>query len=329
MRITVITPSFNQAEYLETTIQSVISQNYVELDYIVIDGGSTDGSVDIIKRYEQHLSFWVSEKDKGQSEALNKGLKKATGDVITWINSDDILLPGALNVIAKAFNDFGPEVGLIYGGATLFDGNGLCREIYHTSAPCPEAYVAGMIFAQPASFFRKCALEEVGLINEDLHYGMDYDLFARLSLVTQFQNVPQMFAKYRLHRSSKTVAEFNRFVEDWKKVFINVCKNLEWQDELDVLKNTGCSEDELTFYSPYQFKNKITINPKLALLHHLYFLQYKHFVCDADNKKDKWFQQTFRSHLSETLLCKKNVSLLRSILSPIYQSLHVDRMQPK
>jgi glycosyltransferase involved in cell wall biosynthesis len=321
MKITVITPSFNQAQYLEATIQSILAQDYEDLEYIIIDGGSTDGSVEIIKKYEQHVSYWVSEQDNGQSEALNKGLKVATGEVITWINSDDILQPGALHIVKKTFFQYGQEVGLIYGGATLFDTKRDLQTIYQTSSPCAEAFVAGMIFAQPASFFRKTALERVGLINEELHHGMDYDFFARLSLVTRFQFVPHIFAKYRLHNSSKTVAEFNLFIEDWKKVFINMCKNLGWHKELGMLKSMGDYTKELIYYSPFVFRYERSLDPGLALFHHICFLQYDHSPASDENLAHELLQRKIQSYFPETLLKQRNLVFHESILSPVYQSL--------
>jgi glycosyltransferase involved in cell wall biosynthesis len=120
-KITIITPSFNQGKYIERTIQSVLSQDYPNLEYIIIDGGSTDQTVDIIKKYERHLKYWVSEKDNGQSHAINKGLKYATGDIINWLNSDDYLEPQALNVIAESFNS---DIDIFCGYANLiYDKN--------------------------------------------------------------------------------------------------------------------------------------------------------------------------------------------------------------
>lgn len=328
MRITIVTPSFNQASFLEETIQSILAQNYEDLEYFIIDGGSTDGSVEIIKKYEKHLTYWVSEKDNGQSEALNKGFRRATGEVLTWINSDDILLPGALQAAADAFSKAGPEIGLIYGGARLFDDNGPLQDIFHTSTPCPEAYTAGMIFAQPASFFRREALEEVGLINEGLHYGMDYDLFCRLSLVTRFQNMPQMFAKYRLHRTSKTVTEFGRFVEDWKRVFVNLCKNLEWKEVLNVLHSMNYTTGPGAPHAPYRFTVKTKLDPQSALYHHLCFLQYKLAGDDRVNESDNGPAISIPFHFSESLFATNQPEIYKSILFPIFQSLQQEVLQP-
>lgn len=321
MKITIVTPSFNQAAYLEETIVSIHNQGYRDLEHIIIDGGSTDGSVDIIKKYAHHLAYWVSEPDKGQSEALNKGLRRATGDIITWINSDDILMPGALHCVANAFREYGPEVGLVYGSAILFEGNRELQTIYHTSSPCPEAYIGGMIFAQPASFFHRSALEKVGLINEALHYGMDFDLFARLSLVTRFQQVPHLLAKYRLHYTSKTVTAFERFIEDWKRVFVNVCKNLGWHQEIEVLKTIGGFEQALSFYAPYAFNQRSMLDARLALFHHLCFLQYNHSRPDIGKNEEEWLQKAISTCFPGEWLQGRDLSQHKSILTPIHQSL--------
>jgi glycosyltransferase involved in cell wall biosynthesis len=320
MKITIITPSFNQAAYLEETILSVLEQGYDNLEHIIIDGGSTDGSVDIIKKYERHLAYWVSEPDNGQSEALNKGFGKATGDVVTWLNSDDVLLPGAVKAVQKAFAESGPDVGVIYGGAVLFDDKKDIQTFFHTADPCAEAYLAGMIFAQPASFFRKSVLDKIGLINEDLHYGMDYDLFARMSLVTRFHFVPRTFAKYRLHYSSKTVTEFSRFVEDWKKVFVNLCKNLGWQEELEFLRTLRSYRHELAFYSPYAFAADRPLNSTAALFHHLCFLSYNSTASEADKEVDELLQK-IHLHFPGNGIKTNGRSRCESILSPLYQSL--------
>jgi len=142
-RITIVTPSFDQAKYLPETIESVLKQDYPNLEYIIIDGGSTDGSVDVIKRYERHLSYWVSEKDSGQSEAINKGFKKATGEFFNWINSDDVLFPGALHRIAEAFAK-NPDADLIVGDHARSHADG--RIIKVSAAASRMALSPGMTF---------------------------------------------------------------------------------------------------------------------------------------------------------------------------------------
>jgi len=179
-RITIVTPSFNQAKYLSETIESVLKQDYPNLEYIIIDGGSTDGSVDVIKRYEHHLAYWVSEKDRGQSHAINKGLDRATGDLFNWINSDDILFPGALQRIAAAFI-CNPEADLIVGDNARSDKDGAIVRI--SAAPSrltasPRGWLVWV--AQQSTFVSLLTLRRVGRIREDLHCMMDAELYYRI-----------------------------------------------------------------------------------------------------------------------------------------------------
>lgn len=230
MKISIITPSYNQGHFLQETITSVINQGYDNLEYIVIDGGSTDESVSIIKRNEKRIQHWISEKDRGQSNAINKGLARATGDIITWINSDDLLVPGALQKVAAYFSSMPESVGLIHGGTILFDEKKDIARVFQYGLPSVDKYLASMGFSQPASFFRRSFLDKVGLLNEELHYGMDYDLFARLACVSEFRQVDAVFSKYRLHDESKSVAHSDKFRADWNRVFFSICNHLGWNE---------------------------------------------------------------------------------------------------
>jgi glycosyltransferase involved in cell wall biosynthesis len=272
-KISIVIPSYNQGQYLEETILSVVNQRYSNIELFVIDGGSSDNSIDVIRKYEQHLTWWVSEKDKGQSEAINKGLSKATGEIITWINSDDLLIEGSLHKVAAHFSDLPEGTGLIHGGVIKFKGNEVLETRLTYLPPCLESYLSGMAFSQPSAFFKKKFLDVVGFLDNDLHYGMDYDLFMRLALVCNFHPVRDLFAKYRLHDQSKSVSENSKFIGDWKKIFVNVCKNLSWNEELTLLKNTGLYTNELSHGHSFSFtpdKNTIVgVNSKKATCFHL------------------------------------------------------------
>lgn len=272
-KISIVIPSYNQGQYLEETLLSVIDQQYPNLELFVVDGGSNDNSVEIIKRYEQYLTWWVSEKDSGQSEAINKGFQKATGEIISWLCSDDLLTSDSLNTVAAHFSKVSGSIGLIHGGAIVFEQDKKETIIFNYQTPCKEAYLAGMVFPQPAAFFRKSCLDQVGLLNETLHYGMDHELFQRLSLVCEFLPINGVLAKYRLHGQSKSVAENTGFIDDWKASFINVCKNLQWTEEVDYLNNTGLFGKQIDYFQPYSFVPSIdllaTVNKKKALFFHL------------------------------------------------------------
>ncbi|MEP6819466.1 MAG: glycosyltransferase family 2 protein [bacterium] len=230
MKISIVTPSFNQAEFLEQTIQSVLDQHYEPLEYIVVDGGSTDGSVDIIRRYEGRLDYWVSEKDRGQAHAINKGLEKATGEIVSWLNSDDLYLPDTLNAVSDYFRK--DDAALIHGKTILF-GDGIKERVKGAERRDLEVrYLSGIPFPQPSSFFRRSVLLEHGFLDETLHYGMDYDLVARVALNYHLLLVENVFSKYRLHSQSKSMAQSRAFADDWAKVFSRVLRSLDFTGDL-------------------------------------------------------------------------------------------------
>ena len=252
-KISIVIPSYNQGQFLEETILSIVNQQYPNLELFVVDGASKDNSVDIIKRYESHITWWVSEKDKGQSEAINKGFVKATGEIISWLCSDDLLMPGSLKHIASHFESASEKIGLIHGGAIVFEAEKIKETRLTYQVPNKEAYLGRMVFPQPAAFFHRSWIEKIGRLNEELHYGMDYDFFLRLALVCDFLPINDMFAKYRLHQQSKSVSESNKFIGDWKKSFVNLCKNLQWTDEIEYLNKTGLFNEELSYFKTYLF----------------------------------------------------------------------------
>ena len=206
-RITIVTPSYNQGRFLGETLQSVHDQGYPELEHIVIDGGSTDESVSVIERFAPQLTYWVSERDRGQSHAINKGFARATGEILTWLNSDDTLVPGALEAVAAVFEAH-PDVDLVYGDFVYTDADGRPMRRRHVFASMHyETLLYHDYLGQPAVFFRRSLLDRVGPVDESLHYCMDWDLFLRMWRVAKTRHVPRVLATYRLDQSAKSNAE--------------------------------------------------------------------------------------------------------------------------
>jgi glycosyltransferase involved in cell wall biosynthesis len=226
LRISIIIPSYNQGQYLEECLLSLFSQNYPNLEIIVIDGGSTDNSADIIEKYKDKIHYWISEKDEGQSHAINKGLEHSTGTIASWLCSDDMYTPGALESVNKIFQTCSPEVGLVYGTSELFRNDKTIRIEDAPENMNIERILAGMSFPQPSSFFRRSLIEVAGSLNQKLHFGMDYDLFSRFRMVCEFMRVDNCFSRYRMHDKSKTVAFTSKFIGDWSLVFTSICEGL-------------------------------------------------------------------------------------------------------
>ncbi|MFZ5572837.1 MAG: glycosyltransferase family 2 protein [Thermodesulfobacteriota bacterium] len=201
--VSIITPSFNQGPYIEETIRSVLSQDYPRIEYRVVDGGSTDNTLQILERYKDRLTF-VSAKDRGQTDALAAGFRSAAGDIFYWLNSDDTLLPGAVSRVMEMFNAR-PETGLVYGQSHFVDSAGRIIGRY-PAEPFDHKRLAMFDFIpQPSAFFQRRAFEAVNGLDQRLIYGMDYDLWIRLTARFSACFLPQYLSTYRLHPSSKTV----------------------------------------------------------------------------------------------------------------------------
>lgn len=205
-KISIVTPSFNQGEFLEETIRSVLEQGYPNLEYFIIDGGSDDNSVDIIRRYEDHLTYWVSEPDQGQTEAINKGFSRATGEIMAWLNSDDTYLPGALARIAAFYQAF-PQVGLVYGDALNIDAEGNVISRRKGRAYSLAAMLEDNLVPQPAAFFSHQAWKRHGPLDVERHYIMDRAFWLRIARDMKIVYLPQPLATMRRHGDAKTTRD--------------------------------------------------------------------------------------------------------------------------
>ena len=209
--VSIITPSYNQAQYLEATILSVLEQDYPHIEYIIVDGGSSDGSVDIIKKYADKLAWWVSEKDKGQTDAINKGFARARGEIIAWINSDDTYEPGAIAEVVEHMQVHS-EIGLLYGEANYIDEHGKVIGRFPAAQTDYRRLRQGYVHVpQQAAFFRHDLWQQVGPLDPDFYFAMDYDLWVRLARIAPIKYLPGcLWANFRIHGSGKTVVSDDR-----------------------------------------------------------------------------------------------------------------------
>jgi glycosyltransferase involved in cell wall biosynthesis len=219
LRLTVVTPSLNQGEFLGRTLQSILDQGYPELELIVIDGGSTDESVDILSRYADRLAYWVSEPDRGQAHAINKGIARATGDVVAYINSDDYYLPQAFETVMPLFDD--PAVSWVTGACRFEYPDGTVKTIWRPSPPVGRRHhwvLARWSVPQPSSFWRRDVFEQFGGFREDMHYVFDTEFILRVALRGVLpETVDRELAVRFLHDEAKS-ADRERFEREARRL---------------------------------------------------------------------------------------------------------------
>ncbi len=226
--ISIVTPSYNQGQYLEETIRSVLDQNYPNLEYIVIDGGSSDNSVEIIKKYAHRLKYWVSEKDKGQTDAINKGIGKCTGEIFGYINSDDLLLPGSLDRVAKCWTE---NTSWLVGWCKYLETDGDWPYMVRSMQRKADWFLDNPI-PQQSSFFARKYFDQIGLFREDLHYCFDYEYWMRLHFKAGLHPgvVRQCMSAFRLHEASKTVSVWDKFIKEFAIIHAEYLPYLSMKD---------------------------------------------------------------------------------------------------
>jgi glycosyltransferase involved in cell wall biosynthesis len=225
--VSIVTPSFNQAQFLEQTILSVVGQDYPYFEYLLVDGASSDGSLEIIQRYAGRLAWWVSEPDHGQAEAINKGLVRAKGKYLAWLNSDDIYLPGAISKAVTSFSRH-PEAGLVYGDVLAIDEDGKPINLLRYGQWSLVDLMSFRVIGQPSVFIRRSILEKAGYLDPSYHFLLDHQLWLRMAQLAEICYIPDRLSAARFHSESKNVARAAEFGSE-------VLRIQQWMDNQPAL----------------------------------------------------------------------------------------------
>ncbi|KZL90196.1 glycosyltransferase family 2 protein [Clostridium magnum] len=212
MKISIITPSYNQGKYIEETIKSVNIQNYKDIEHIVVDGKSSDNTIEILERYEKNIKY-VSEKDTGQANAVNKGIKMASGDIIGWLNSDDLYMPNTISKVMEYFKK-NPKCDILYANAHFVDVNGTIIGKYPTERFDYKRLADRCYICQPSVFFRKKAIEDIGYLDESLHLCLDYELWMRIGKKYRFYYIDDYLSCSRMYQENKTLSRSDEMYEE-------------------------------------------------------------------------------------------------------------------
>jgi glycosyltransferase involved in cell wall biosynthesis len=256
--VSIVTPSYNQGRFIRETIESVLTQDYPNIEYWVIDGGSTDKTVDVLREYEHDLRFhWISEPDKGQSDAINKGWSRCRGDVLAWLCSDDVYCPGAFRT-QLSFLQAHPEVDAVYADSIFVTENGSPVWTFRARKFSQYELLRANIISQPTIFLRRSLVERTGPLNIHLHFAMDYDYWLRASVHSVFSYVPGVVAKYRLHSDSKTVAKAAQFFPEFETLVEQFFQREDISPELRRQRETIYADFMLLIGTSYAKLGQIT-----------------------------------------------------------------------
>ncbi len=275
-KISIITPSFNQGDFIEETIRSVLMQNYPNLEYIIIDGGSTDNTVEIIKKYEPWLAYWVSEKDSGQTAAINKGLRQINGEIVAYLNSDDVYLPNSLFTAAMVF-DIDSDVRWVVGSCQMGDNlynNDL--EVKHPYIPDPawKILLKEYCVPQPSVFLRKECIDTFGDFDETLHYGMDYDYWCRLILNGYYPSIlKELLSFFRIHKDSKTSSMQAYFEEEYA---IIISRYLSLAPSSAKVSITSMIRESINLHHHFSARELVRTKGHIVAMQYLVCMMCKH-----------------------------------------------------
>lgn len=303
-RITLITPSLNQGSYIGQTISSVIDQQYPNLQYLVMDGGSTDNSVDIIRSYGNHITYWISEKDNGQAHAINKGLKLADGEIISWLNSDDYLEKDALFTLANHFSD--SNVNCVIGKISYFNENGLLWKSKNVVKKPVEKTLGSGVVPQPAMYFRKSCYDQIGLLNEHLRYTFDAEWYMRYLAhygIDGIREIPDVVVHFRFHKDSKTMN--NRFSEERNSICYAIAKQTGLTGMMKLLEKLGPVDQDFRFVFP-EIKPGISIE---KAMNYQILLLGTEFYSINERQKAAWCF----ININEKLLEKEDLVFLKKL----------------
>lgn len=310
-KITIITPSYNQGKYIEECILSVLNQNYPNLEYIIIDGGSTDNTLDIIQKYEHKLTYWVSEPDTGQSDAVNKGLRKATGEIINWLNADDYYESQALWRIVREFEN--SEIKVVCGRCQVFKDTKETIQTHCTNGT--DIYWGNLAKTigwartdQPATFYCKEAIQKIGLLDEELHYLMDRDWWIKYLFyfgLNQVVKITDVLVNFRLHEESKTVAHIKQFQVDRDSYYASLAQKYSF------VRHEKFIRDNTIVRSEYQVKNMCIEKKDLIepVLNYYILLRANELYATNQNKE----AQKYLNFVDRKLLKQEDQRLWRKL----------------
>jgi glycosyltransferase involved in cell wall biosynthesis len=263
--VSIITPSFNQGRFIEETILSIKNQSYKNIEHIVIDGRSTDQTLEILKKYSSSV-LWISEPDKGQTDAINKGIERSHGEIIAYLNSDDLYLPETVTTVIEFFSNH-PEIDMVYGDIIHIDKQSYVCEEIKTGTIELEKYLTGNLYLpQPTVFFRRKIIEKIGYFDEKLHLAMDMDYWIRIFLNFQIKYIPTPLAKARIYPEAKSSADSKNYLEEklyiLNKTFLDPKRNIAIfgsTERAEKIKKKSCGYAFFYGGMEYQDRNQFII----------------------------------------------------------------------